>query len=286
MTATPEGRSETSILTGKFAAERRKRLEQDAILLERSKGIGLLTFNRPEKLNAMNLPQSLPYAFAKAINEVESDDTIRVLVITGAGRGFCAGADVNDLQRIYGESPEYVRNLNQGIDRAIYKLATMPKPTVAAVNGPAVGAGACIALACDLIIASTEARFGWVFIERGISPAEMGAGYLLPRRVGLGRALELFYTGKIIDAGEAERIGLANRVVEAEQLREASMKLAGELSERPPLALAMCKTAVFKGLSTDLSTEMEIELFAETLTMLTDDHRRGIEAFLARRTKS
>jgi len=200
-------------------------MEYKDLILERDSDIAILTFNRPEKMNAIsiNIRESLPVVF----REVQEDDSLKVLILTGAGRGFCSGADVaNQAARIAGQKVEASR-------KALLRLAgslmlafeKINKPVIAAVNGIAAGIGLTIALACDIRVASREARFSAVWVRRGLIP-DGGATYLLPMIVGIDKALELSFTGEIIDAQEAERIRLVTKVVPHNELMTRTKELA------------------------------------------------------------
>lgn len=258
------------------------------IVLKKEEGVATLILNRPEKLNAWRL-----WGFCDELNqafrEVSQDSGARTLVITGAGRAFSVGGDIQDFVKLREKMDKGEVELSELIeimrsfDRMILNLRNLEKPTIASVNGVAVGGGACLAIACDMVIASTEARFGWVFPRIGLSGADVGATYLLPRLVGLHRAFELLYTGKIIDAQEAERIGIVNKVVSPENLEAETRELAGRIVQGPPLALAMTKLALVRGLAVDFASDLDFELYVQTLCIQSEDHKEGIKAFIEKR---
>ncbi len=258
------------------------------LILKKENGVATAILNRPERLNALRLWEA-PQELNQVFQEIAQDRDIRVLVITGAGRAFSAGGDIQDFvkfcDRMERKEIEItdIRKLVLDFDRMILNLVNLEKPTIASVNGAAVGGGACLATACDIVLASTEARFGWVFPRIGLSGADVGATYLLPRLVGLHRAFELLYTGRVIDAKEAERIGIVNKVVPPESLEAETRELAQRIAQGPPLGLAMTKLCLNKGLSTDFVSDIEFEAQAQTLCMQTEDHKEGIRAFVEKR---
>lgn len=249
------------------------------ILLEKDGPVYTLTINRPERMNAISI-ETVP-ELLEALRQVGADSDARVLVITGAGdRAFSAGADVADMVRR--DAPEAARIVRLYLDY-IMAIRNLPIPVIARVNAVAAGAGACTALACDLRIASEQARFGFVFVNVGLAGADMGATYFLPRLVGFGRACELLLTGAIIDAWEAERIGLVNRVVPHEELDQATEELAQKLAAGPPIALRFTKQALHRGLDTDIASEFDFETYAQTLCIVSEDHLEGAQAFREKR---
>lgn len=244
--------------------------------------VATITLNRPEVLNAVT-PLTLR-ELDSAIEEARRDEEVRVLVITGAGRGFCSGADVasGGIEIEQPPAGETGKRILEG-RRMGFLLTRFPKPAIASVNGPAVGFGAELALQCDIRIASDKARFGWVFVNRGLVP-DTGAGtYLLPRLVGLSRTCELLFSGDIINAAEAERIGLVSKVVPADQLRAATMELATRLAKKAPLALQLIKDILYRGLDRDLEAHLPYNAQAFQLLMQTEDYKEGIRSFLEKR---
>ena len=258
----------------------------EGIRLTREGRVAILTFNRPDRLNALN-PRMLYREIPSALDEVAGDGEVRALVITGEGRGFSSGADISILAALAADptgatmevKPPEPWGYRYGI---IDRLRNLPKPTIAAVNGVAVGAGLSFALACDIRIASENARFSSAFVRRGLVP-DNGASFLLPHLVGTARALELMYTGDIIDAREAERIGLVNRVVPAEDLRTAAMELAERIAGNPPIALALTKRIVYQWLEQDLLSQLEYEAYNNKLCRETEDYKEAVRAFQEKR---
>ena len=258
----------------------------NTIRVERKNGIITLTFNRPDTLNAWN-PEMSEEAVA-ALDDITGDETAKVIIVTGAGRGFSSGADVKEdlSQMVEGVSGAGITRILRGkasvLDVAI-QLRRMDKPVIGAINGVAAGAGFGIALACDLRIASEKARFSMAFIMRGLVP-DTGSSLFLPKLVGSAKACELCFTGDIIDAGEAERLGLVNRVVPHEKLMESAEELAHKLVKRPPIALKYTKRAIYKGLiETDLPSHLDYEVSLNNMCFATEDFKEGVNAFLEKR---
>jgi len=261
-------------------------MQYKTIILEKKNGIATLTLNRPETLNAWNT--EMMEEAMDAINEIDKDDNTRVLIITGAGRGFSSGADVRDeLAKILeGSSGTLFERIFQGkssILTAALGLRKMDKPVIAAINGIAAGGGFSIALACDLRIASEKAQFCMAFIFRGFVP-DTGGSFFLPKLIGSAKACELVFTGDTIDAREAERIGLVNKVVPHEELMKATEELANKLLNRPPVALKYSKRAIYKGLAeVDLASHLDYEISLNTMCSHTEDFEEGVRSFLEKR---
>ena len=247
-----------------------------------AEGVATITLNRPERLNALTFKvyRELTDAFAALQDETE----VRAVVITGAGRAFCSGGDVRDIIAdlqaldIQGHL-EFTRLTCELIRR----MRNLRKPVIAGLNGAAAGAGAVIALAADLRIATEEARIAFLFVRVGLSGADMGAAFLLPRYVGLAKATELLYTGDFLSAHEAERIGLYNRVVAATELAAETERLARRLARGPAFALGMTKEMLNRGMHVDLDTALEWEAQAQSVCMQHPDFREAHEAFNAKR---
>ena len=257
-------------------------MEPESFLYEESDGVGTLTLNRPERLNALTFEV---YAeFPKFIRSLERRDSCRVLIITGAGKAFCSGGDVEDIigelsHRELTGLLEFTR-MTCDLVRALRELA---KPVIAALNGTTCGGGAAIALACDLRIASTEARCAFLFTRVGLSGADMGACYLLPRVVGLGKATELLMTGEFISAKEACRIGLYNEVVEPQELMQRAREQALALASGPAFGLMMTKQMLNRVQSFDLETALEAEAQAQAICMQHPDFRESYQAWTEKR---
>jgi 2-(1,2-epoxy-1,2-dihydrophenyl)acetyl-CoA isomerase len=251
------------------------------VLLRREGGVAWITLNRPDRLNAFAgaMRDDLHDALARASERPET----RVIVITGAGRGFCTGADVEVMSDLLarGDVETFERLVEAGM-RVVRKLRAVPQPVVAAVNGPAAGAGASLALACDLRIASERASIGITFNRLGLHP-DWGATCFLPRLVGAGRAAELVMSARMVEAEEAERIGLFQRVVPAEAFESEVRKLAGELAAKPPLALSLAKRTLAESAGGDLDAVLAAEREAQLRCFRSADAREGIAAFHEKR---
>ncbi len=246
-------------------------------------GIALITFARPEVLNALTFEAYKQ--FRDLLADWQYRDDIKVLIVTGEGRAFCSGGDVH---RIIGEL--LARDMREHVEftrltgAVVQHMRLLDKPIIAAVNGIAAGAGAVIALAADLRIASENAQFAFLFTKVGLTGADMGAAYLLPRVVGTGRAMELLLLGDTIDARTAERYGLVNRVVPPEALLPAAREWAQRLATGPTFALAMTKRLITYEWHMDLLSALECEAQAQALLLMGEDHRRFYEAFRQKRT--
>jgi enoyl-CoA hydratase/carnithine racemase len=253
-----------------------------SFLYESRDGVARITLNRPERLNALTFEvyRELTDAFAALQDERE----VRVVVITGAGRAFCSGGDVRDIiADLQSLSVEGHLEFTRLTCELIRNMRALRKPVVASLNGTVAGAGACIALAADLRVASEEAKIAFLFVRVGLSGADMGAAFLLPRYVGLAKATELLYTGDFISAQEAERIGLYNRVVSSDQLVVETEKLAARLAQGPAFGLAMTKELINRELHVSLDTALEWEAQAQAVCMQHPDFREAYEAFAAKR---
>ena len=254
-------------------------MDYQYILYEKSEGLATITINRPEVRNA--LTQALMEELGDAINQAEADNEVRVLILTGAGdRAFVAGADIGEVgaRDILSEL-----GLNSRVRRDVYsRLEHLFKPSIAAINGYALGGGCELALACTLRIASDSARFGQPEINIGIIPG-LGGTQRLTRLVGKGRAMELILTGEMIDAQEAYRIGLVNRVVPATELMEEARALGKKLASKPPLALKAAKDAVDYGADMSLAAALEFENRLFAILSGSADAAEGVTAFLEKR---
>jgi 2-(1,2-epoxy-1,2-dihydrophenyl)acetyl-CoA isomerase len=251
------------------------------VLLDRADGIGTLTLNRPEKLNAFG--GTMRQEIAQALDELERDQSVRVIVITGAGRAFCAGGDVDYMaELVERRDVEAMAALVDAGRHIVTTIRSSRKPVIASVNGVAAGGGANLALACDLRIASDKASLGQTFNRIGLHP-DWGGTYFLPRLVGPAKALELFLFAEIIDARECERLGLFNRVVAHATLVDATQRWARTLGEKPPLAVALAKRAVHDSLDRKLPEMLDYELDAQLRCFESGDASEGIRAFIEKR---
>ncbi len=249
-----------------------------AILVDRADGVATVSFNRPEARNALDV--TMREELATALDELEADGAIRVAILTGAGGHFSAGGDVKSMTRRHtaAEGRARVEMLN----RFVLRLFNFPKPTIAMVDGFAVGAGCNIALGCDLVIASDRARFGEVFAKIALVP-DGGGTWLLPRLVGLARAKELVFTADIIDAARALELGLVNRVVPAAALKATTRELAARIAGGPPHTLALAKSLLNRSATMDLAGSLELEAHAQAQAITSEDHAEGVRAFLEKR---
>jgi 2-(1,2-epoxy-1,2-dihydrophenyl)acetyl-CoA isomerase len=247
-------------------------------------GVGLIQLNRPEKMNAIGALTR--QQLGEAIKQAERDDAVRVVVLTGSGRAFCSGADVTEMVAGAGmRTPEDVGNvLRNEYMPMLTRLRTMPKPVIAAMNGPAVGIGASYALACDIRIATPEAYLMEAFVNIGLAP-DGGVSWLLPRLAGTGIAYEMFFTGKALSAADAHRLGVINRIVPAEKLEAEVRELAAQLAAQPRQAMAAAKRAVNHALESSYEEALEFESYLQEAQAASQEFADGVQAFLARRSK-
>ena len=249
------------------------------ILVDRADGVATVTLNRPEARNAIDLV--MRRELLAALDDLEADGAVRAVILTGASAHFSAGGDVKTMaakRQTAADGRARVESLN----RFVIRLFEFPKPTIAMVDGFAVGAGCNIALACDMVIAADRARFGEVFAKIGLVP-DGGGTWLLPRLVGLAKAKELVFSADIIDAAEALRIGLVNRVVPAAELEKTTRALAARIAAGPPGALGLAKALLNRSATTDLPTALGFEAYAQAQAVTSDDHVEGVRAFLEKR---
>lgn len=248
--------------------------------------IATITLNRPEKRNAMS--DDMRTEFIHALERVAADKTIRALVLTGAGKGFCAGGDISGMERrLTAPTGEVAFNgwhRQQRVHHTQSLLHTMPKPVIAAVNGAASGLGADTALACDFIIASEWASFTWSYIHRGIIP-DGGGMYFLPRRVGLSKAKELIFSGRKVDAAEALALGIVDRKTSADSLLADAQAWAAELSQGSATALALSKTIMNQTFEMTAQQVFAQGSQAQGICYTSSEHRQSVEAFLAKAAK-
>src|SRR5579863_8032890 len=258
----------------------RSRMSYD-FLYEVNDGVATLTFNRPEVMNALTFE-----VYAQLRNLFETlhyDDTVRVVILTGAGDSFCSGGDVHKIiGELLNRDMQGHLEFTRMTGAVVQNMRLLDKPIIAALNGMTAGAGSVLALASDLRIASETARFAFLFTKVGLTGADMGAGYLLPRIVGMGRAFELLLLGDTIDVATAERYGLVNRVVPRDQLLPTAHEWASRLAQGPTLAISMTKHMLNSELSMDLASAIETEAQAQALMLMGEDHRRFYEAFKAK----
>jgi enoyl-CoA hydratase len=253
-------------------------------------GVTLLTMNRPDRLNAMNA--ALVSALHDALDAVAEDQSCRVVVLTGAGRAFCAGLDLGGYGPPPGASSSEGRaqaglRVQQHIASLVPKMRALRQPIVAAVNGAASGGGLALALASDVRVAAASARFNVAFVRIGLSGCDIGVSWLLPRLVGASRAFELLLTGRLIDATEADRIGLVSRVVEDGTVVDAALAVAGEIAANSPFGVWMTKEVMWSNLEVpSLQAGIDLENRTQILSSFTDDHAEAVAAFLEKRPPS
>ncbi|MCT9069923.1 enoyl-CoA hydratase/isomerase family protein [Cupriavidus gilardii] len=244
-------------------------------------GIALITFNRPDKRNAMS--DDMRAEFIDALERVAADKAIRALVLTGNGKGFCAGGDVAGMQRRMEAPPGEVAfngwSRQQRVHHTVKLLHTMPKPTIAAVNGAAAGLGADTALCCDFVLASEAASFSWSYINRGLIP-DGGGMYFLPRRVGLPTAKELVFTGRKVDAQEAKALGIADRLSQPETLIADALAWASELSQGSATAIALGKSIINQSFELPADQVFAQGSQAQGICYTSTEHREAVLAFL------
>ena len=247
----------------------------ETLIYEKEDGIGIVTLNRPDRLNAINL--QLIFDLEDVLDEVYEDAEVKTLILTGAGRGFCAGADVKGPP-----APPTTRRTIRTRYMFYSKLEDMGKPVIAAINGPCNGGGLEMALSCDFRIASEAANFGMGEVKLGILPAGGGTARL-PRLIGISKAKEFLYFGNRIGAEEAYQIGLVNKVVPHEELLPEAKRWAAELAERPPLSLKMIKDCVNLGMQMPLPEAIDYEAKCSAILMNTEDRIEGMKAFAEKR---
>lgn len=250
----------------------------NTLIYEKKDDIGILTINRPEKMNALSA--ELTDELQKVLAGIEEDKELRVLVITGAGdKAFVAGADINEL---VDRDALIGRRVSRFRQELFSRIENLPIPVIGAVNGFALGGGLELALACNIRLASDKAKFGAPEVKLGIIPGD-GGTQRLPRLIGLGRAMEMVLTGDFVDADEAYRIGLVNKVVPHEELMEATTALAKKIASRPPLAVKYAKEAVNRSQEGDTVSGYTLESYLHALTCTTEDKKEGVAAFLEKR---
>jgi enoyl-CoA hydratase/carnithine racemase len=265
--------------------------EYGDVLYEVKNQIGVITLNRPEKLNALSA--ALTGGMAKALTEAQEDEDVRVVVVTGAGRGFCSGADLTPpTGRTLADGPATApdrppsiadrRHNLRGVQKVGRAALGLDKPYIAAVNGPAAGAGMDLASMADIRIAALDARFTQAYTRNAIVPGNGGC-YFLPRILGMAKALELLWTSRTFDANEALAIGYVSRVVPTESLMEETLHFAGELAAGPPVAIQYIKQLAYKSQQVDLDTSLRMAQWLQTVASATEDAREGPRAFREKR---
>jgi len=256
-------------------------MNYEKILFKKEGSIVTITFNDPEKLNPMGT--QMAENIRSGLEECSRDEEIRAIILTGAGRAFSAGGDLREIRK--NVPPLVFRDGIALVFKVVSTIADLEKPVIAAVNGPAVGVAFNMALACDIIVASEDASFSEIFVRIGLIP-DGGAHFLLPRIIGLAKARELIYTGKIISAKEAETLGLVNQVVPSDKLTSAALEWANRLANSPTRAIGMAKKLLNRSFQTGLAEMIEMETEIQTLLRETEDHKEGIAAFFEKRPPS
>jgi len=255
-------------------------MNYETLILEKEGGVRIITLNRPERLNALN--DQLTADMAAVLDELESDQECISVIITGAGRGFCAGADIKEM--VVPTNGDTTRQRSFGGSRfnLINRLEEFRQPVIAAINGPCNGGGLELALVCDFRIASTAATIGLGEVKIGVIPAGGGTARL-PRLIGPGKAKEFLYFGNTVPAEEAYRLGILNKVVTPEELMPECKRWAAELAERPPLSLRMLKNCVNIGMQMGLLEAVDYEAKCANILLTTEDHSEGTRAFVEKR---
>ncbi|MDX1492658.1 MAG: enoyl-CoA hydratase family protein [Longimicrobiales bacterium] len=250
--------------------------------LDASSGVATLTLNRPERLNALTF--EVYDELRRAFYALHDEEAVRVVVLTGSGRGFCSGGDVEDIiGRLFERDMRGLLEFTRMTCDLVLSIRRCRKPVIGALNGTVAGAGAVIATACDLRVAAESAKIAYLFTRVGLSGADMGAAWMLPRIVGLAKASELLMTGDFISAEEAHRIGLYNRVVPEGEALDAATELAAKLARGPSFALEITKDALNREASMDLASALEAEAQIQAALMLHPDFRESYDAFVEKR---
>jgi len=256
----------------------------ESIVTEKKEAVFIITLNRPHTLNAWD--QQMGIEVTEALDGARKDPDTKVVILTGAGRGFSSGADMGGLSTIADSSePATAGLINKGpsIVTVALQMRQMEKPVIGAINGTTAGGGFGIALACDIRIASDRAEFTQVFARRGLVP-DVGSTYFLPKLLGTGKALELIFTGDMIDAETAAQIGLVSRTVPHDRLMDESVAFAQRIAAGPSIAMGLAKRAVYLGsVSSDLAAHLDLELSLNQLCFTTDDFKEGVRSFLEKR---
>ena len=250
----------------------------DEVLLDIEDGVAKVTLNRPERLNTLAIPTV--DRLVERLTEVAEREDVRVAVLAGKGRRFCAGADQAEM--IERDSQAWEPIVRRYLD-PVRTIVSMDKPVIAALHGDAVGGGLGLALACDFRVAAEGIRLGAPFTPIGLAGCDMSAGWFLPRLVGLGTATDLMFTGRLVEAREALEIGLVQRVVPKEDFEAEVSSLAHQLAAGAPIAHRWTKRAIHRSLGVDMDAEFEFEIFAQVQCIQSEDHREGVRAFKEKR---
>lgn len=262
-------------------------MKYETILLEKGEGVATIALNQPEKLNVFS--HKMMDELLQALGDIASDANMRVAILTATGHVFSAGVDIREHfvqsinQRKKGELNIALQDFFS--KRGVPAIMNLGKPIIAAINGPAVGLGCTICLACDLRVASEKAQLSLGFVRLGVTP-EFGSTYFLPRLIGISRTLELLYTGRAVDAQEAKEMGLVNKVMPADSLMEATWEIAQTIAKVPPIAVRLIREGIYQGVDVDINTALKWEHFAFNTCLSTDDHEEAVNSFLEKRTPS
>ena len=258
----------------------------ETITVEREGRVARLTLNRPDKLNAINA--QMESELSQVIPELDRDDEIGAVVVTGAGRAFCAGGDVSQLPGNVSKQDQGPPNVDdirrgfRGAQSVVLGLQRMQKPVIGMMNGVAAGAGFDMACACDIRIGTPKSRFMSAFVRVGLFPG-WGGLWLYAKVLGVPKAAELLFTGDFLEAEEAHRLGMLNKLVAEEELEEVTMEMARKIADGPPISLRLSKLMLYKCLEMDLETAMQMSAALETITLTSEDHREGVAAFREKR---
>jgi len=256
-------------------------MEYRWILYKKEGGVATVILNRPRALNALNA--AMIEEILDAVKKTAADPEVKAFILTGAGRAFCFGADISAFSPASENSaPDSLHALLNRSQEMIRRLAALPQPTIAALNGFATGLGLDLALACDLRIAAERAKLGEAFVTMGLVP-DGGGTFFLPRLVGFAKAAEMIFTGEPLPASEAERIGLINRVVPSPDLEKSAQGLADKLARGPSLAISLAKKALWKNLHGDLDAALQVEAECQKICLESEDHREAVAAFFEKR---
>lgn len=253
---------------------------EKAVLTETKNRICIVTFNQPDKLNAMN--DVMAEAFSSAIDQIKKDPEPKVLILTGAGRSFSAGGNLDRMRSNVGSNPAKRKKESFAFYNSFLRLMDLEIPTIAAINGHAIGAGACVSLACDMRIAAENSRIGFTFAKIGLHPG-MGAEYFLTRMIGRAKTFELLMTGDIISAEEALRIGLVNHLAAPEKLMDTALELAGKIVAMPVLPIRMLKESIDAATRNTLAETLHRQASYQALCYMTDDIIEGIDSTKGKR---
>jgi len=255
-------------------------MDYETVKLEIDGGVATITMNRPEVLNAMTT--QLGVDIRDALRVVRRDETLKVLILTGEGKAFCAGGDMDEVLRVNADPILADKAIRVMLD-CIEEIRTLDIPVISRINGDAYGGGTTLALACDFKIAVETAKFGFLFVRVGLAGADAGATYLIPRLVGLTRATEMLMLGEVVEAQEAYRMGMLTRVVPPENLDDEVGRFVNKILNGPTLAIKMTKKALAGSLEKDLTTELDFECYAQTLCIQSADAREGVKALVEKR---